>query len=132
MMLVPALALAFLWGAIQGMIMIAPGDRLMTSKGIGIRGHAWFDVYHRLLALFLVGFVAVVHWWPAENFPFTIGAMLLVWSVIEMGYGYSRNKALWPNYENVFGSGWRPHGFALDTFRAARITLGLFICYLWH
>ena len=105
LILIAALVFGALWGAVQGMIMIKPGDkmaaiRMVTPDCAGVRNHLWFKYYHRLCVFCLTAFAGLVILW-VFNIPhgflsiihflaLTIGCALLSWEAAELMYSDTR------------------------------------------
>ncbi len=107
--LITAILFGGLWGAVQGMIMIQPKDKMAVDPDppeydLGVRNHRWFAIYHRLCIylvivlaeLILLGlpFIQAVPWLSFyAAFPsvvFLIGCGVLGWEASESMYSFAR------------------------------------------
>jgi hypothetical protein len=68
-----------------------------------VREHRWFEFYHCLyvveaLLLIWTGYIFYIGWW-------ILPTCILANRTFEIAYGYTRNKTMFPDYENILGFG---------------------------
>lgn len=105
------IALGTLAGLYQGMVMTKMRDvRHLHEQIEGVRGHAWFLYYHRIWML-LVACVALAGAFLTRlpySLPYNLilaGAAMASWQAFETAYSFTRYAKVFPEQENVFGTG---------------------------
>lgn len=122
---------AILWGVLNGMIMIRSVDARFRARydisSYGVRCHAWFRFYHRMLALMgaLATATAVIGYPLLFSAPVAVaGLAVLCWGLFEAFYSWARFARFVPDQENVLGSGKYVRGRNVVFLSLARLAIG--------
>lgn len=113
-----AVSFGLLWGIVQGMVMVQPGDaravrRLVTEyRPEGVRNHTWFGVYHLVCVVMMLAGLALAMAWDLglprgdglgclRYAVWSLGCAALSWEASECGYSWARWARWMPAAERL-------------------------------
>ncbi len=143
-----ALTFGALWGTVQGMVMVQPGDARAVKRWCGeycpegVRNHQWFGVYHLVCAaMMLLGLALAMAWdvwWRlpstgwGSGIAWSLGCVFLGWEASELGYSWSRWARWLSSAEHVtLVDAWEASimGAMVRYIHAARVAAGV-VCLI--